>query len=1758
MANFRNLITGNGIVLGLSDSNQIYVLGDSTNKNTVFRIGNDGPLYSTRWRSSSVNAKHSAAITSNGQLYVWGDNAYGQLGVGGSVASSMDPILVDSSEWSVVSCGARHTIAIKKDGSLWGWGSNQFGQLGPNAATLQYVPFRISEPSFSSVSLLVHLNGFAGSTTISDSSLLAKNVRLIGSGRLSSTQSRFGGISYYYGDTENSAIDANGSYDDLKFGTGDFTIEGHFYLNSNSSDNFLYDTRNPSNGHGGSYAYVTSTGLLNIEGQTTILMPTNRWVHVAFSRQGGTLRTFFDGVLVYTQSSTTDYNSGYCYIGGAAYSPAGASPFRGYIDEVRITTGIARYVSDFTVPVIPFIDSNHSYLKIATGSFFNLAIKADNTLWSWGDNSYGQLGTSSSSLSRATPAQIGADNTWNDITCGDSHVLAVKTDGSLYAWGYNSFGQCGLGTSIESYNAPVAVTGVTDGANNLPILGITLDNEKRIACGKNHSFIIARTSLGDNILYGAGDNTNAQLGLGNNDSKNVFTAVDLGKRFVSTDAGINHSLGKLDLPENQPTPTPTVTLTITPTLTPTNTPTVTPTISVTPTITPTRTSTPIASPSPTPTITPTPAAPARIGFNWFPMNILSRAFNSVVYSSKLDRFIAMPRNGAIPAISNDNTATSWIDVNTLPSNMILPEIIDARHYLFSYDPSVATKANGNSVAISNDGFNWANNAIVRTDTSNYSITSADSYVNSSSVDGHILAVGPVANSAGRTALRYKKISVKNTSNLTSSMIPERDFAPFLDANNRPILTANTANYNNHVGSITDARYNGGSSAYGAFDMTGNVEEWTSTSGTVGSTFFALGGNYTTNTPSKDLTSTTPSSVSSSAIRGFRLASVTNPTNSYSEFVSVGDINNDSDSGVGSVTSQYRIGKYPVTNNEYAQFLNAVQPTGLVTELHNIPDNQLSNDIGIVLPVFVSDVTVNNRPYYVALNATGDRAYVANYNSSSVSVIDTTTNTVITNIAVGANPYHIALNTATNRAYVVNYGSNSVSVIDMNTNVVETTIKVGTQPYYIALNTATNRAYVVNYFSNSVSVIDTTNNTVLQTIVVASRPRHIELNTSTNRAYVANYSSSTVSVIDTTTNTVIKTITVGGAIVGAQPYYIALNTATNRAYVANYSSNTVSVIDTTTNTTVTDISVGDRPLNIAINTATNRAYVVNYGGSTVSIIDTTTNTVIKTITVGVNPQYIAINTATNRAYVVNSNSNSVSVIDTTTNTVVSTISVGWSPSHIAINVAGSKAYVANSLYDIVSVITIGTTYSVKPGFEFKPVSHLNWYNAARYANWLSNGKPTGVQSSTTTENGAYQLTGNTGSPVLNTTNPNTGSAPAYYLPSRNQWYKAAYYKGGGTNAEYWVYGNSSDVLTPAYLFGNSLENLPATLNSIVKVRKDGLAVVAGQGFVLMSNVVPNTIPIWNYYALAQLSDPTDILFGDNNRIIILQDTLRTTPANNRYYYSDAVNLSSSYASVNWTINTLPATTSTTSVGASAYDNGVFVVIPLSSSSSPAFVSSDGINWNTISSSVLSGKTWRGLASKSNLFVAVGDNSPFAAISYSDIRATPTPTVTPTITPSNFGITIAQQPRNVDIILVADNNAGGVAVFSVSASAREPITYQWYESISSGPFVAIPGATLNSLSINNITSSKHANRYYVKLSSSGVVVDSNIVTLNVFTNSPISIVQQPRSVTAVNASASFTVLASINYPSQTPTRTPTPTPTITSTITPTPTITPSRSV
>jgi formylglycine-generating enzyme len=107
-----------------------------------------------------------------------------------------------------------------------------------------------------------------------------------------------------------------------------------------------------------------------------------------------------------------------------------------------------------------------------------------------------------------------------------------------------------------------------------------------------------------------------------------------------------------------------------------------------------------------------------------------------------------------------------------------------------------------------------------------------------------------------------------------------------------------------------------------------------------------------------------------------------------------------------------------------------------------------------------------------------------------------------------------------------------------------------------------------------------------------------------------------------------------------------------------------------------------------------------------------------------------------------------------------------------------------------IIRIGTsgnyTYAEKaPGWDTKPVNFVSWEESFRFANWLHNGQPTGVQNNLTTEDGAYTFTGER---QVGPRNPGA----KVFLPSENEWYKAAYYKGGGTNAGYWDYATRSDI------------------------------------------------------------------------------------------------------------------------------------------------------------------------------------------------------------------------------------------------------------------------------------------------------------------------------------------------------------------------------
>jgi hypothetical protein len=100
------------------------------------------------------------------------------------------------------------------------------------------------------------------------------------------------------------------------------------------------------------------------------------------------------------------------------------------------------------------------------------------------------------------------------------------------------------------------------------------------------------------------------------------------------------------------------------------------------------------------------------------------------------------------------------------------------------------------------------------------------------------------------------------------------------------------------------------------------------------------------------------------------------------------------------------------------------------------------------------------------------------------------------------------------------------------------------------------------------------------------------------------------------------------------------------------------------------------------------------------------------------------------------------------------------------------------------------YNIRPNMANKPVLFVSWLEIARYCNWLHNGKPTGIQNNSTTEAGAYNINGATSRVPIVAKNANA----KYWLPTENEWYKAAYYtpNKNGTGPGYWQYATQSDT------------------------------------------------------------------------------------------------------------------------------------------------------------------------------------------------------------------------------------------------------------------------------------------------------------------------------------------------------------------------------
>ena len=150
----------------------------------------------------------------------------------------------------------------------------------------------------------------------------------------------------------------------------------------------------------------------------------------------------------------------------------------------------------------------NDWKQIACGYGHSLAIKNNGTLWAWGYNYLGQVGDGSTA-DKSSPTQIAG--TWQQVTAGHSHTLAIKSDGTLWTWGWNFYGQLGIGsTNTNGHDYPDNPSQVTDAT------------WQQIAGGDYHTIGVKT----DGTLWVCGWSLYGQLGLGDTTDRLTPTLVE--------------------------------------------------------------------------------------------------------------------------------------------------------------------------------------------------------------------------------------------------------------------------------------------------------------------------------------------------------------------------------------------------------------------------------------------------------------------------------------------------------------------------------------------------------------------------------------------------------------------------------------------------------------------------------------------------------------------------------------------------------------------------------------------------------------------------------------------------------------------------------------------------------------------------------------------------------------------------------------------------------------------------------------------------------------------------------------------------------------------------------------------------------------------------------------------------------------------------------------------------------------------------------
>lgn len=375
------------------------------------------------------------------------------------------------------------------------------------------------------------------------------------------------------------------------------------------------------------------------------------------------------------------------------------------------------------------------------------------------------------------------------------------------------------------------------------------------------------------------------------------------------------------------------------------------------------------------------------------------------------------------------------------------------------------------------------------------------------------------------------------------------------------------------------------------------------------------------------------------------------------------------------------------------------------------------------------VAVGTTPAGARLSPDNTMLYVPCYTPAKVYVINTTSQTVVTNITTQAGPRALAVSADGSKVYVCCISADRLSIIWTANNTVKTNITSGNDPRGITASPIGNKMYVANTAGNSVSIVNTTTDVIDTTVTGISGPYSfgfvVRGSNVPTASYTANVTSGTtpltVSFTDTsineptawswnfsdgTSNSTLQNpthtfssagtynVSVNASNVAGYSIYTDVITVSSTAPVANFTANitsgavptTISFTDSSTNTpTSWQWSFGDGTSN---STSQNPTHTYSSAG-TYTVTLTATNvggSGVKTRT-----NYITISdpAGSNNAYIPNQWNDTVAVVNTSTNTIVNTITVGSSPFGSAVSPDGARVYIVNKDSNTVSVINTAT-------------------------------------------------------------------------------------------------------------------------------------------------------------------------------------------------------------------------------------------------------------------------------------------------------------------------------------------------------------------------------------------------------------------------------------------------------------------------------------